>query len=115
MLEIAERQSRSWACPNVGGSGETDDPAALAVLDVVAELCDVERACLRTCPRWHALQPDVVRATQFRQYVDAGCPDAIEHNPPVALIRAAHLVASGDAARIKAERKAWSEKHERRD
>lgn len=103
MLEIAEKQARSWACPNGGHSGETDDPAALAVLDVFAALCDVERECLRTCPRWHALQTDVVRATRFHQYTEAGCPDAIEHDPPVALIRAAHLVAGANAARLRAE------------
>lgn len=113
MLEIAERQVLSWACPNAGHSGEAEDAAALAVLDAVAELCDVERGCLRTCPRWHATQPDVSRAVSMRRYVEAGCPETIESDPPVALIRAAHLVAAADSDRMRAEQREREEKANR--
>lgn len=110
LSSIAEQQALSWGCPNAGGSGETSDTAALAVLDAVAELCDVERACLKTCPRWHATTADVSRAVSMRRYVEAGCPDTIESDPPVALIRAAHLVAAADGDRLRAEQREREEK-----
>jgi len=103
-MYIAQEQQASWQCPDAGYSGDANDPSALAVLDAVAELTSVERGCLRTCPRWHAHRPEIVRAVAYKRYVDAGCPDAIEHNPPVALIRASHLVASADSDRLKSER-----------
>ncbi len=110
LLEIADRQALAWSCPNAGHKGETEDPSALAVLDAVAELCDVERACLKTCPRWHATTADVSRAVSMRRYVEAGCPDTIESDPPVALIRAAHLVAAADGDRLRAEQREREEK-----
>jgi hypothetical protein len=104
MLELAARQQRSWSCPSAGHRGETDDPTALAVLEVIAELTGAERGCLRTCPRWHATRPEITRAVTYRRYVEAGCPGSIDENPPVALIRAAHLVAAADGDRLAAER-----------
>ncbi len=70
----------------------------------MAALTGVSRGCLRTCPRWHALQPEVTRAVTYRRYVEAGCPDAIDANPTVALVRAAHVVAAADSDRLRAER-----------
>lgn len=83
------------------------------MLDTIAELTGVERECLRTCPRWHGSQPDISRAVSLRRYVEAGCPDTIEDNPPVALIRAAHLVAAADGDRLRAEQREREEKASR--
>ena len=85
-------------------SVEADDPTSVVLLDAMAELTGVERGCLRTCPRWHATRPEITRAVTYRRYVEAGCPEAIDENPPVALIRAAHLVAAADSDRMTTER-----------
>jgi len=101
--QVAEQQQRSWQCPSAGHAGHTDDATASTVLDVFAELTSVERRRLHTCPRWHATQPEITRAVTYRRYVEAGCPDSIDADPPVALIRAAHLVAAADGDRLRAE------------
>jgi len=100
----AAAQQRAWQCPNAGHSGEADDPTSVVLLDAMAELTGVERGCLRTCPRWHATRPEITRAVTYRRYVEAGCPEAIDENPPVALIRAAHIVAAADSDRMTTER-----------
>lgn len=113
MLEEASRLRRAWQCPSAGHAGHTEDATARTVLDVIAELTDVDRGCLHTCPRWHATRPEVTRAVTYRRYVEAGCPEAIDADPPVALIRAAHLVAAADGDRLRAEQEEREAKRER--
>lgn len=113
MTREAATQQRTWQCPSAGYAGHTEDATALAVLDVIAELTDVDRGCMHTCPRWHATRPEVTRAVTYRRYVEAGCPEAIDADPPVALIRAAHLVAAADGDRLRAEQEEREAKRER--
>lgn len=113
MLVEATSLQHAWQCPSAGHGGRADSETAHAVLDVIAELCDVERGCLRTCPRWHGTRPEITRAVTYRRYVETGCPDAIDADPPVALIRAAHLVAAADSDRLRAEREEQESKRGR--
>lgn len=109
LLIEAPASALRWQCPRWGYSDEIEGKAAQVAREV-ERLTGCHHGALRTCPRYEAAGPAVIRALRlYRAQQGAGL--TFDDDPPAVLVACADAIGGADAARMDAESEDQKRKH----
>ena len=96
---VGVSQCEKWRCPARGFDGSEElDSACDDTAKHVENLVKAPRGSIKTCPRYLASGPDVLRALRMYRATQTGGVN-FDDDPPAVLLHAVDTIAGADAAR----------------